>query len=201
MLKEARIILPFAGSARFMEAHRFLADYLTDKFGGYTVSSGRGAWRAPNKIVVRDDVEIYDVAVPGERDASWDHLAVAAQTAGWRCGQQCVYLRYPDGSVEFVDCADAAEKGNGDAPSFDKPHRLPKPGEVWKTRTGALALVRKPMSTTLVGPSLACMTIKQGAEAVAIGYGYSVFADTGHVLSSAPSALDLVQYVDSIKGY
>lgn len=113
---EAAIILPAdAGET----AHATVEGALLRAFGGFTVTSCRGAWRDGAGIAHHDAGYVYTVAVPSlalPHDASGivahgaERLWLASETALFRIArdaavagqQECVYLRAPDGRVWFV---------------------------------------------------------------------------------------------------
>lgn len=107
MLKEARIIIPVADHEDrmyrgFMEATRA---HMCKCFGGYTETRGSGGWQPPlppNAPVVTEDVYIFDITIDtsGEDNLKLQHIA---ERVCARMGQSCVYVRWPNGEVQFVE--------------------------------------------------------------------------------------------------
>lgn len=98
--REARIIVPVAGlSMGGEDVH--LENKLYGFFGGFTMFPARGGWLAPNGHKYVDQVFIYDIACD-DNEASVRDLRMIARWVAREYDQQCVYLRLPNGSVEFV---------------------------------------------------------------------------------------------------
>lgn len=109
MLKEASIVVPMADNAGEYRrpAHRNLAGGLAAFFGGYTCTSGVGGWR-DGYDSQHEPVKIYTVAMEDNAYNRGAFLAFAK--IAWKALSQKVgYIRYPDGSVEFVDMADVPD--------------------------------------------------------------------------------------------
>lgn len=160
MLREARIVMPYDNDDE--DSHAGLRTALLDAFGGYTCTTGVGAWRDDFRRSIIDRVQVYDVAIEAERDATWDTLFQIAMKAGRELDQEAVYIRYPDGSVciepvhgrEGLGGLMPPTKENGgvkDAPSVAEAapqvplggRRLPAVGEIWETSCGdKVAIVR-----------------------------------------------------------
>lgn len=124
---EARIILidEAAGAderdlPRIRAANETVRTELAKSFGGWTETPGRGGWVDGHGNLHTDHVIIIDVAVPAflpvsvaggivrhETERAWLHATgVLIDLARIYCGaagQQCVYLRTPDGSVLLID--------------------------------------------------------------------------------------------------
>ena len=96
-MREARIIAPIANLA----ARVRLEESLTNAFGGWTKYAGIGYWRGlvPQRYGQMECIAIYDIAVDPDRETTL--RAIAAQFC-WAAKQECVYLRLPNGEVEFV---------------------------------------------------------------------------------------------------
>jgi hypothetical protein len=99
-MREARIILPH--NSKILSVHEWLRRTLVDEFGGYTWTSGTGAWCDERGEVVQEPVWIYDVAVPDCSLLTHSRLHKIAETAAILARQDCVYLRLPSGEVRFV---------------------------------------------------------------------------------------------------
>ena len=89
-MREARIIAPIANLA----ARVRLEESLTNAFGGWTKYAGIGYWHGQ-----RECIAIYDIAVDSGRELI---LRVIAGRFCRDAKQECVYLRLPNGNVEFV---------------------------------------------------------------------------------------------------
>lgn len=103
---EARIILPQNDNQgrEISAVNKLLASRIVSEFGGVTVTLGHGMWKDPKGRVVAEAVVVYDIAVvPGA--ATEYALEQIAAEACINAGQECVYLRYPDGEVVFVEAA------------------------------------------------------------------------------------------------
>jgi hypothetical protein len=79
----------------------YLRANLLNYFGGYTEEAVSGAWLDPAGTVHRDHSIRFTVAI---RTAVALHgvLRKLAIRAGELAGQQCVYVRDPDGQVHFL---------------------------------------------------------------------------------------------------
>lgn len=106
MLTEARIILPIEGGTTLLAphtAHTSLKSRLMKAFGGYTCYSVHGAWRDPNTGEVLDDASVaYDIVCDPTDELTAPALRKIAGIACNAMMQRCVYLRLPNGNVEFV---------------------------------------------------------------------------------------------------
>lgn len=121
-MKEARIILPTsfehpdkkwlehnegprdAESVRveYVNAiHAKLEYRLAQEFGGYTATVGKGGWVDDQGDLVQDDVIVYDVAGVGSV-ADENELMYIAQTFRNMAQQDCVYVRFFDGTVRLI---------------------------------------------------------------------------------------------------
>ncbi len=113
MLREARIVMPHTYTSEAEAAHEKLRARLCEAFGGYTAFIGTGGWRSPTGTVVKDDVVIYDVAMDGHRGGfGYDALAKMAVDAGRALGQESVYVRYCNGTVDIIDIKSFVERAN-----------------------------------------------------------------------------------------
>ncbi len=97
MKREARIIIPTTATAAAAE----LEQTAVERFGGFTVSYGTGAWKTPDGETETETVAIYDIATEDTPWAVWALWEIARRAA--ETGNQfCVYLRLPNGDVRFV---------------------------------------------------------------------------------------------------
>ena len=102
-MREACIILPIADNEGngLDNVHSELKRDLCAWFGGCTVTKGDGAWLNSQGKLYQEPVAIYTVAMePSEanRFKLWDLARRLATDAR----QQAIYVRYADGSVDFV---------------------------------------------------------------------------------------------------
>lgn len=75
---------------------------LTTAFGGYTQTEGRGAWLSPTTGALHTDpVAIFTVAAPHTAETR-DTLRAIAREYCSASGEESAYLRFADGTVEFV---------------------------------------------------------------------------------------------------
>lgn len=103
-MREAVIILPDVTDSHGQSVRRsFVQPELMLAFGGYTTEQCRGAWVDPatNKTY-RDENIRYTVAMD-DTPINRENLRMIARRAGMRGNQITVYVRMPDGEVEFVD--------------------------------------------------------------------------------------------------
>lgn len=98
-MKEARIVLPDHPWTSF--AAHFVRKRLIRHFGGYTETHGHGAWRDGEGQTLRETVRVWDVAID-ETDVGKGMLLEIAQRAGHLAEQECVYVRFGDGTVQLV---------------------------------------------------------------------------------------------------
>lgn len=99
MTKEARII----AVEGYPEAQKNLELRLLHRFGGFTKVASEGAWIDPaTGKIYREPGWIYDVAIEDDAEA-WASLRDAAEIYCYEAEQLCVYLRLPNGQVEFVE--------------------------------------------------------------------------------------------------
>ena len=105
MLKEARLIVPQYNSAgKFAppEVIDHIRAHLVLGFGGYTETLGRGGCSALDGSTVTEDVYIFDIATVSTDLASLNRLITLARYVLTELRQDSVYLRWPDGEVQFV---------------------------------------------------------------------------------------------------
>lgn len=107
MLREACVIIPVMGRGPVTDLHvrtvlQTSKEWLTEAFGGVTVTMGHGCWRNPdNGETEQEPVAIYTVAVdPGKPYAR--PLRRVINMVGGVLRQQAVYYRTPDGRVTLV---------------------------------------------------------------------------------------------------
>lgn len=103
-LREARIVLPEFGNDGSPLCGAGgpvtrLEGMLVKLFGGYTRTEGVGAYMNGGGHTITESVIVYDVACyPTQKGL----LRTLAETFAHEAKQEAVYLRYPDGIVEFV---------------------------------------------------------------------------------------------------
>jgi hypothetical protein len=103
MKREAKIIIPVQpsrvkpviGNIR----RRVLETALCKNFGGFTRSDAYGAWIDAGGELVREPVYVYVIAAGSDQAPVLRDLAVL-----YRDGtkEDCVYVKYPDGTVDLV---------------------------------------------------------------------------------------------------
>lgn len=106
VMREGRLIIPENEWKLVME----LRTALISKFGGYTEIAATGGWKDPNGLTHLDPSIAFDVAYEQNtlNDETFFHLAQWAATA---FKQEAIYLRYPNGFVQFVDKHSNMENG------------------------------------------------------------------------------------------
>ena len=100
---EASIILPVrdnSGNALAVLLER-LEEQLTLLYGGVTIHSAKGRYMCDNGNMVSEPVHIVTVAIPNG-DLAENTLRQFAARFARDAGQETVYLRLPDGHVEFI---------------------------------------------------------------------------------------------------
>lgn len=195
MLREARIVMPVLRGIVSTGAHSRLMSELCAAFGGVTRYQGLGSWKNDNSDQIDDVVNIYDIAMEAERDATWDKMFQIAMKAGRQLGQKAVYIRYPDGSVEIADTRTAAGATIAESKIPLGAKRTPQVGEIWETSEGALVAVIKNIIAK-PGGGLDVVMLKQGTlGAYRPGTTYEVDLD-GKVLPDQSShPRDLKRFV------
>jgi hypothetical protein len=106
-MREARIILPgYQRNGAPVDSHVLprLEAMIIDAFGGFTCMRGIGAYRMNDGTLKQEPVAIFDIAIKqvSFRSISLHDIALWVANAA---NQECVYLRHPNGSVEFVSGA------------------------------------------------------------------------------------------------
>lgn len=104
-MREFRMILPVAdNSGQSLEAeHRALQTLLCKHFGGYTATQALGGWCPSPGVHQSEHVTVYDVACEWKNYAfEADTLRSLARNIAALAKQKTVYLRLPDGTVEFI---------------------------------------------------------------------------------------------------
>jgi hypothetical protein len=104
MLSEARIILPNVGNdgAPLGALQEALAGDLVDAFGGVTMLDTRGRWRSEDTgTLYCEHGQAFDVACP-DNEATRIKLRTIAHIYADKANQETVYLRLPNGAVEFL---------------------------------------------------------------------------------------------------
>lgn len=103
-MREARII--FASQQQSVTVSASAAEKareaIAERFGGFTLSQGAGGWVHPKDGLIEEPVCICDIAM---RDSAFNrrHLRDIANKYRLDANQYSVYVRYPDGTVEFVE--------------------------------------------------------------------------------------------------
>jgi hypothetical protein len=113
-MREGRIILPMGGCARLPSADAITR--IADTFGGYTVTTGFGKWKNGEGKLYSEDVRIVDVAY----EPNWDNDAKLYDIASrfqQEAKQESVYVRYANGTVQFVSAQSCMD--NGEKEPFD----------------------------------------------------------------------------------
>lgn len=106
-MREARIILPethHSDGHSLAPIHAWLKRSLAADFGGYTATPSFGGWVAPDGTLYEEKGTAYDVAADDDRAGE---LRTIAQFIAGQAEQLAVYLRLPDGHVEFVEAPKA----------------------------------------------------------------------------------------------
>lgn len=105
-MREARIILPVLDNngATLAHVHTGLKRSLCEAFGGYTALASQGGWLDSATGRLYEEAGIaYDVAVNPIDATHGRRLRAIAAHAAREASQVCVYLRLPNGDVEFVE--------------------------------------------------------------------------------------------------
>lgn len=141
VFQEARIVLPLPDPhlppPQIREHLRLLTlveDRIVEAFGGFTATVGSGARKDGAGRIVRDDVQVYDIACPAfapaagsvgaghESERAWLGAATTLrEIAKEACGtfsQACVYVRFPSGEVLFVGPGGRSVNADADGPGF-----------------------------------------------------------------------------------
>lgn len=106
-MREAMVICPQADNAGWpLDAVKAEAvRRMIGTFGGVTVRAAEGHWMDDGgRLYVEPVWELVAACEPGD-DAS-AALRSIAEDIGYSGRQECVYLRHPDGRVEFVPTRD-----------------------------------------------------------------------------------------------
>ena len=204
MLREARIILPYdtGDGEADRAAHLYLTEQLAERFGGFTVHSGQGAWAKDAQTIVYDEVRIYDLAIE-HSVANNDALRDIASIAGCKLNRDAVHVRYTTQDVEIVALktpTEIAVETLQEAEPTDHladgkilgQKRLPAVGEVWETRCGALVAVLSAASILDGGYNIVSLT--RGTSARQPGIVNVVDLDGFILRDHTPAAYDLVLY-------
>ena len=106
-MREAQIILPLADNngAAYPDVLDALEQRLIRTFNGFTYAPATGAWVGPHNKLYREAVRVYSIAMEDTR-ANAAALRSIANLTRMEARQEAVYIRLPDGEVEFVsgDC-------------------------------------------------------------------------------------------------
>ena len=75
---------------------------LCKAFGGYTVTAGQGAWISPSGDFIKEQVQVYTVAM----EPTWKNnrrLSLMVRLWLQRLNQHSGYIQYADGRVEIFE--------------------------------------------------------------------------------------------------
>ena len=103
-MREAIIICPKLGNKGedISQAHDTLREALLKHFGGFRYRDACGVWRSPDTgVLYEEECREYVVACVDSL-ANVRILETIARQFRIQAKQECVYLRWPDGSVWFV---------------------------------------------------------------------------------------------------
>ena len=106
MLRETRIILPLrTNDGKPLDwLHARLKRQLAEKFGGYTAFQSFGGWVDPKSGKLIEEASVtYDVAAPEQSENYY--LQILCEDLTEAAQQECIYLRLPTGSVNFIEAA------------------------------------------------------------------------------------------------
>lgn len=106
MLAEYQFLLPIQRDSNRASHGEGLFDWLENRLlslaGGFsTGASVVGFWRDDSGQVIHDTSIPYTVAIDPDRFG--DLIELLAIDVCREFDQQCIYLRFPDGSVELID--------------------------------------------------------------------------------------------------
>ena len=109
LMTEARIIIPLAVPPDAVRVAELAMERL---FGGFTRYNATGSYLADNGDTVRELVTVYDIAIPIGRRVdvvlARDNLQDIARDL-LATGQECIYIRLPNGAVELFDGTDSPD--------------------------------------------------------------------------------------------
>lgn len=111
-MREGRIVLPL--DAFTMDAGDKAVSALAAAFGGVTAFQGRGLWKDTVELI-----NVIDVAY----EPNWENdtkLYEIASTFQQEAKQESVYVRYANGTVQFVTAQSCMNSGSPEAFSWDK---------------------------------------------------------------------------------
>lgn len=131
---------------RIEAANEAALSRLAQAFGGYTLTSGKGGWIAPDGTLHQDMILIADVAVPmflpvsqaggvvtHETERAGMHatsvLLEVARDYARAADQACVYVRLPSGDVHLIDRHGRSISPDADPPSY------PHADHYWRARS------------------------------------------------------------------
>ena len=103
MLTEATIIVPRATNDGLMKPNvlEWAIHQAIDFFGGVSVHEVRGYWRDDDQLYI-DHNDVLTIACEHNAD-SMNKLRFIAAMVQRKMEQECVYIRYASGEVEFYD--------------------------------------------------------------------------------------------------
>ena len=100
-LHEARLIVP-TGADIALSQIDMVRNLLAETFGGYTEINAAGGWVNPEGKCIQEPVKLFDIAVRKDCKKSNQLLHSIALRVKLSLDQECVYLRKPDGTVEYI---------------------------------------------------------------------------------------------------
>ena len=98
-MREFQIILPCPKGLRHRRKRDTFETALVAFYGGFTRTTGSGAWRNGSGTAEREFVDIYTVATDGVQKSS---VQLLAHEAAREFDQTAIYVRHTDGDVELV---------------------------------------------------------------------------------------------------
>jgi len=98
-MKEARIILVH----QLDQTARAAAELtIVTYFGGMTQTVGKGMWKDASGTIIHDDIFVCDVAME-DNAVNQATLINIAKRFAQQAGQDCVYVRHANGTVQLID--------------------------------------------------------------------------------------------------
>lgn len=99
-MRLATLILPTVNNDGVdqTDTHAALQSVLCDRFGGFTVTHGKGGWLDSGKLY-HDPVAVYSIAMEDDRRADLESIA---RFYGHMAGQKSVMVTHSDGEVAFL---------------------------------------------------------------------------------------------------
>lgn len=104
-MRETSFILPLTDNDGngLAHVHAEVQEELLNAFGGFTMEDVQGVWRNDEGRRFVDASKRYTVAFDDDpsRDNDYRFSLIAAQ-AGKRAKQECIYVRWSNGTVELI---------------------------------------------------------------------------------------------------